>query len=296
MNKPADHTEDFVVLERALPPALSGCRGQSTITCYAEQPKPTTDGEPKPAATHKPSQRSETELRIAPEEITVGHEGVEGSPAHCTATGGEQTLDPGDLIDFVCELPILLPSSSELLNWEEIIPNLPLWPPLIDLFPALMPILLDPVSPSAHPQTTICGVGSQLVCPSPAPLVSSLEDPSTPPPASEAQTLPQSLQPSSSTMASSSLVSTGDPSVHQLHRAPSSPLHLVLSSLQLYWAPSSLQLHLSPLSLRLRCGLSGSLPMPRSPKPPAPPWPSGSSASHWLVSSLLWAPPPPALI
>ncbi len=49
-------------------------------------------------------------------------------------------------------------------------------------------------------------MGSQLVYPSPAPLALSLEDPSTSPSASEAQTPPR---PSGSTMASSSLVSTG---------------------------------------------------------------------------------------
>ncbi|KAL0187767.1 hypothetical protein M9458_014866, partial [Cirrhinus mrigala] len=138
----------------------------------------------------------EPATKPATEEITVGHEGAEGSPAHCTAAEGEQTLDDGDLIDFVCELPILLPSSFKLLNWEEIPPNLPL--------------LLDPVSPSAHPQP-ICGVGSPLVCPSPAPLALSLEDPLTLPPASEAQTPPQSC----------------DPAAPPWHPAPLSPLEPV---------------------------------------------------------------------
>ncbi|KAI2657574.1 Nuclear mitotic apparatus protein 1 [Labeo rohita] len=102
-----------------------------------------------------------------------------------------------DLIDFVCELPIL-PSSSELLNWEEIPPNLPLPPPLIDLFPASMLILLDPVSPSATPQPTICGMGSPLSGGS-LDSDSSLRGPDS----------ASVVRPSGSTIASSSLVSTG---------------------------------------------------------------------------------------
>ncbi|KAI2650476.1 Nitrite reductase (NADH) large subunit [Labeo rohita] len=62
-----------------------------------------------------------------------------------------------------------------------------------------MPSLL-PVSPSAHPQPTICAVGSPQVCQSPS--ASWLEDPSSPPSASE------SLRPCGSTPSLSSLVST----------------------------------------------------------------------------------------
>ncbi|KAL0193068.1 hypothetical protein M9458_011364, partial [Cirrhinus mrigala] len=74
-------------------------------------------------------------------------------------------------------------------------PNLPLPTPLIDLFPSSAPFPLDPVSLSAHPQFTICGVGSPQVSLSPAPLALRLEDPSNPPPASEAQTPPPSCDP-----------------------------------------------------------------------------------------------------
>ncbi len=108
--------------------------------------------------------------------------------------GGEHKLDLGYLIDFHSDTLIIHPS-LKLYAWEYIPPNLPLPPPLIDLAPDSTPSSLDSVSLSAHPQLTICGVGSQLVCQSPAPLALSLEDPSTPPSASEAQTLPQSCDP-----------------------------------------------------------------------------------------------------
>ncbi len=120
--------------------------------------------------------------------------GAMESPAHGATAGGEHKLDLGDLIDFHSEIPVLQ-SSPELLTWENIPPNLPLPPPLIDLFPSATLWLLDPVSLSAHPQLTVCGVGSPRVCPSPAPLASSLEDPSTLLPASEAQTPPQFCDP-----------------------------------------------------------------------------------------------------
>ncbi|KAI2657389.1 RHO1 GDP-GTP exchange protein 1 [Labeo rohita] len=81
---------------------------------YAELPEPTADGELKPVVTHEPLKRRATEPRIAlelesdtsdqvrepatkptAEEITVGREGTEGSPAHCTAVGAPLlTLSP----------------------------------------------------------------------------------------------------------------------------------------------------------------------------------------------------------
>ncbi|KAI2646039.1 Dynactin subunit 1 [Labeo rohita] len=62
------------------------------------------------------------------------------------------------------------------------------------------------------PVLTICAVGSPWICPSPAPLVLGLEDPSTPPPDSEAQTPPQSC----------------DPAAPPWLPAPSSPLESVI--------------------------------------------------------------------
>ncbi len=103
-------------------------------------------------------------------------------------------MDLGDNIDFQSDTLVLQPFPI-LYPWECIPPNLPLPPPLLDLLLAATPPSLDPISNSAHPQLTSCGVGSPLVCRSPARLALSLEDPSTPPSASEAQTPPQSCDP-----------------------------------------------------------------------------------------------------
>ncbi|KAI2666632.1 APO protein 3, mitochondrial [Labeo rohita] len=93
--------------------------------CSTErQPEPTPDGELKPSATDEPWLSGATELRIAPEpepimsnqvrepatsftteEFSVEHEDAEEGPAHYTTAGGEQTLDSGDVIDFVCLTP-----------------------------------------------------------------------------------------------------------------------------------------------------------------------------------------------
>ncbi len=66
---------------------------------------------------------------------------------------------------------------------------------ILDLLPVATPSSPDLVCHSAHPQITICSVGSLLVFRSPAPLAMSLKDPSTPPSASDAQTPPQSCDP-----------------------------------------------------------------------------------------------------
>ncbi|KAL0177683.1 hypothetical protein M9458_026577, partial [Cirrhinus mrigala] len=151
-------------------------------------PEPTANGEPEPAAVI--DQADDRPRARAP---NLERRRIQ-LPTHCTTAEGEQEMDLGGLIDFHSEIPILL-YSPELLTWENIPPNLPLLPPLIDLFPSSAPSPLDPISPSARPQFTIGCLGSLQVCPSPAPLALSLEDPSTPPPASEAQTPPQFCDP-----------------------------------------------------------------------------------------------------
>ncbi len=113
------------------------------------------------------------------------------NPAHDATAGGEHELDLGDLLDFPSETLDIHPS-PELYAWEYIPPNLPLPLPLI--WPLFQHLHRWIPSASAYPQLTICGDG-HLVCPSPAPLALSLEDPSTPPSASEAQTPPQSCDP-----------------------------------------------------------------------------------------------------
>ncbi len=241
----------------------------------AELPEPTADGEPEPSPS------GATELTIAPEpepqvsdqvreptaqatvDTAVEIAGALESPAHGDTAERELTLDSGVLIDLDTEILFTQPSSV-LSDWQNIPPNLPLPPPLIDLFPFSTQSSLDFVSLSAHPQLTICGVGSPLVCRSPAPLALSLENPRF------------CLGPATQRLHHGFQLPRlhRSPSIHQLHRAPSSLwlhlgqsspylhlettllwLRLVPSSLWLRWAPPSLQLHLSPLSLRLRRGL-----------------------------------------
>ncbi|KAL0162624.1 hypothetical protein M9458_042020, partial [Cirrhinus mrigala] len=138
-------------------------------------------------------------------DVPVGREGAEDTTAHCTAAEGEQCLDLGqlnmeqDLIDFTEDIEMELPACLELpacpeqavclelstcLNFP---PTLPLLSPSSSPAASALPPLF-PDSPSAHPQPTICAVGSPRVCQSP--LVSWLEDPSALPPASESQTPP----------------------------------------------------------------------------------------------------------
>ncbi len=302
----------------------------------AELPEPTADGEPEPAAVVEPSPSGVTELPIVPEpepqlsdqvreptvpatvDTAVESAGAMERPAHGATAGGEHKLDLGDLIDFHSDTFILQPT-PEVDAWDYIPPNLPLPPPLIDLFPTSTPSSLDSVSLPAHPQLTICGEGSPQVCRSPAPLALSLEDPSTPPSASETQTPPRS----------------GDPAAPPRLPAPSSPPEPVsppappgslvppappwsviplppprdysplaaprpfapLAPLGSSFPPAPPQSSVAPAPPRP----SGAPPSPRSPKPPAPPWPSGSSASPWLFGSLsppraLPPPAPPPLV
>ncbi len=233
----------------------------------AALPEPTTDREPEPAAVVEPSPSGATELPIVPEpqvsdqvreptvqaavDAAVEIAGAMECPAHGATAEGEHKLDLGDLIDFHSDTLILQPS-PELNAWEYIPPNLPLPPPLIDLVPVSTPSSLDSVSLSARPQLTICGVGSPLVCRSPAPLALSLEDPSTPPSASETQTPPRSCDPAAPPWLPAPS-SPPEPSVHQLHRAPSSlRLRLGQSSPYLHLGTTVLWLHHVPSSLWLR--------------------------------------------
>ncbi|KAL0173702.1 hypothetical protein M9458_029670, partial [Cirrhinus mrigala] len=110
-------------------------------------------------------------------DVPVGREGAEDSTTHCTAAEGEQCLDLGhsnmelDLNNFTKDIEMELSSS----------PAASAMPPLF------------PGSPIAHPQSTICAVGSPRVCQSPS--ASWLEDPSSPPPASESWTPPRPFDP-----------------------------------------------------------------------------------------------------
>ncbi len=215
-------------IERASPHSSSGCwcpaSRNSPWTSWMLTPVPLGTQSPvihHPAARRCPSP-PQTESQSLPRSLTHRHQERQSCrsppspncPTRCesrqfkqmwkqlwrsqgihgTTAGGEHKLDLGDLIDFHSDT-LIIHRSSELYAWEYIPPNLPLPPPLIDLAPVSTPSSLDSVSLSAHPQLTICGVGSPLVCRSPALLALSLEDPSTPPSASEAQTPPQSCDP-----------------------------------------------------------------------------------------------------
>ncbi|KAI2654609.1 hypothetical protein H4Q32_011376 [Labeo rohita] len=142
------------------------------------------------------------------EEFSVEHEDAEEGPAHCTSAEGELILELRlkDLINFediYADMPPLIPPSSELSVYPEpsVRPDLsacldfPLSLPLLPhpLFPASAMPPLSPDSPSAHPQPTICSVGLLRVCQFPS--VSWLEDPLSPPPASESWTPPQPSDP-----------------------------------------------------------------------------------------------------
>ncbi|KAI2662036.1 Titin [Labeo rohita] len=194
-------------------------------------------------------------------EVPVGREGAEDSIAHCTAAEGEQCLDLGhlnmeqDLIDFSEDIYVELPACLDFP------PTLPmLCPPIVPV--ASVPPPLSPDSPAAYPQPTTCAVRLPQVCQSPS--ASWLEDPSSPPPASESRTPPW----------------PSDPAAPPRLSAPSSPL----SPVDPLAPPGS-------LSLRLRLGwsssrhrLSDSIP-PAVPRHSVPPAPLGSSLPPALPQS-----------
>ncbi|KAL0203392.1 hypothetical protein M9458_001410, partial [Cirrhinus mrigala] len=209
-------------------------RAQPTHTPTEPEPEPTADRQPEPRAT-EPSPMGVTAREIATEpepiesdqvrepttmpatvDVPVGREGAEDSTAHCTAKG-ERCLNLGhlnveqDLIDFSEDIYVELPAYPEqsvcleLSACLDFPPTLPLLSPPISPAASVLPPL-SPDSPAAHPQPTICAVGSPRVCQSPS--ASWLEDPSSLAPASESWTLPRPFRLSDFTPALSSLVST----------------------------------------------------------------------------------------
>ncbi|KAL0151521.1 hypothetical protein M9458_053173 [Cirrhinus mrigala] len=181
---------------------------QSTPRLVEPEPKPTADGEPEPRATAQkiamepePSPSDQVqELATWPAmvDVPVGHKGAEDSTAHCTATEGEQCWDLEhldielDLIDFSEDIYVEIPACPEQSACLDFLPTLPLLSsPIVPA--ASVPPPLSPDSPAAHPQPTICAVGSPRVCQSASAL--GLEDPSFPPPASESCTPPRPSDP-----------------------------------------------------------------------------------------------------
>ncbi|KAI2644088.1 Opioid growth factor receptor [Labeo rohita] len=299
---------------------------------FAEhEPEPTVDGEPEPSP--------------ATVDIPDGREGAEDSTAHCTTAEGEQRLDLGlivleqDLTNFVEDIyedmPALLPPSKlpdkleqDVTNFfEDVYEDMPaLLPPsklpdCLDFPPTLplsivsaasVPPPLSPGSPSAHPQPTISAAGSLQVCQFPS--VSWLEDPSSPPPASESQTPPRSSDPAAPprlSAPSSPPSPVGPPAPPGSLVPPAPPWSVVVPPSSQDSAPPALprrSIPPAPLGSSLPPApplssvapvppwTSGAPPPPRSPEPRAPPRPSGSSESPWTIGSPSppRAPPPPA--
>ncbi|KAL0176613.1 hypothetical protein M9458_028943, partial [Cirrhinus mrigala] len=245
---------------------------------FAEhEPEPKMDREPEPSLTDEPSPSGATELWIAQEpepilsdqvrepatepvtvDVPDGREGAEDSTTHCTAAEGEQRRDLGQLnmeVDLIFseDIKMELPACPEQSICLELSTCLN-FPPTLPLpFPSSSPAAsglppLFPDSPSAHPQPTLCAVGSPRVCQSPS--ASWLEDPSSSPPASESWILPR-------------------PSGPALHPGSQLP--------RLHRHPSAHQLHQAPSSLRLQLGQSSSRHRPASPCRSVPPAPLGSS-------------------
>ncbi|KAL0183551.1 hypothetical protein M9458_019247 [Cirrhinus mrigala] len=191
---------------------------QTTPQLVEHEPEPTADGEPEPRATvPSPTGATAREIATEPEpsesdqvrepamepatvDVPVGCEGAKDSTAHCTTAEGEQCLDLEhsnmelDLIDFTKDIELELPACPEQSAYLELStcwnfpPTLPLlFPSSSHATSAILPLFPD--SPAAHPQSTICAVGSLRVCQSPS--ASWLEDPSSPPPASESWTPPR---------------------------------------------------------------------------------------------------------
>ncbi|KAI2644970.1 Titin [Labeo rohita] len=230
-------------------PTLDPEPSQTSPRLMEPEPKPTTDGEPEPRAT-------EVDL-IFSEDIEME------LPAY-----PEQSvcLELSTCLNFPPTLPLLSPSST-----------------LAAL--ALPPLFPD--SPSAHPQPTICAVGSPWVCQSPS--ASGLEDPSSSLPASESWTPPRPsdpVAPSRLSAPSSPLSPVGPPAPPGSLVPPASPWSVVVPP-----SPQLLRLRLPPAPPQS----SGASSLPRSPEPWAPPWPSGSSMSPRIIGSPSPPAPPPSV-
>ncbi|KAI2665753.1 IgA FC receptor [Labeo rohita] len=203
--------------------------------------EPTVGRKPEPRATERPI-ATESELHEPSDQVrepaivtaTVGssveHEYAEDSITHCTTAEGELNLDLGQ---NVMELNIELSAC-------------------LDFPPTLPQSRLLPVSTSAHPQPTICAVGSPRVCQSPS--VSWLEDPSSSPPASESWSLPRPSDPAAPprlSAPSSPPSPVGPPAPPGSIIPPAPPWSVVAP---LCGPPPSRGHSLGPLSLRLRRG------------------------------------------
>ncbi|KAI2665253.1 DNA topoisomerase 2-alpha [Labeo rohita] len=140
---------------------------QTTPQLAKPEPKPTSDGEPEPRAT-VPSPMGATACEIATEPDPSESDQVRDpvtEPATVDVPVGREGAE-----DSTAHC-----TTAEGSHAASVIP------PLV------------PDSPANHPQSTICAVGSPRICQSPS--ASWLEDPSSPPPASESWTLPRPFDP-----------------------------------------------------------------------------------------------------
>ncbi|KAL0195201.1 hypothetical protein M9458_008773, partial [Cirrhinus mrigala] len=209
-------------------------------------------------------------------DIPVGREGAEDSTTHCTAE---------------VELPAY-PELSACLYFPS------------TLLPSLCYLLLLALLPQSHhhcPLTAllltlsppICAVGSPRVCQSPTELW--LEDPSSTPPASESWTPPRPSDPPAPPQLaapSSPPLPVGPPAPPGFIFPPAPPWSVVVPpSPQDYTPPAATHRPVPPAPV------GSSLPpaLPQSSVTPAPlrtsrslppPWPSGSSVSPKIISSV----------
>ncbi|KAL0190994.1 hypothetical protein M9458_013692 [Cirrhinus mrigala] len=277
------------------------------------EPEPTADDEPEPRVTElkiatEPEPYTSDQVREPATSTVTGECNMEQvrameSPAHCTTAGGELDDNSGDLIDFFSEVSIC----SDLPVCMEFPPTLPLLP-----MSTYVCSPLSPDSPSAHPQPTTCAVGSPRVCQLPS--ASGLEDPSSPPPASESRTPPRPSDPAAPprlSAPSSPPSPVGPPAPPGSLVPPAPPWSVVVPPSPWDSTPPALprrSIPPAPLGSSLPPAppqssvapapprTSRAPPPPQSPEPWAPPWPSGSSVSPWIFGSPSppRAPPPPA--
>ncbi|KAL0150683.1 hypothetical protein M9458_053987 [Cirrhinus mrigala] len=306
----ADYIESSLTAEDDTSPTQDPEPSQPASRHAEFEPEPTADDEPEPRATEpkiatEPEPYTSDQVREPATATVTGECNMEQvrameSPAHCTIAGENNS---GDLIDFFTEISTchVIPACMES-------------PPTLPLLPMSTSVCspLSPDSPSAHPQSSTWAVGSPRVCQLPS--ASGLEDPSSPPPASESRTPPRPSDPAAPPRLSApsspsspigppappgSLVFSAPPwSVvvppsPQDSVPPAAPRHSVPpapkdSSLP----PAQPTSSVAPAPPRT----SGSPPTPWSPEPRAPPWPSGSSVSPWIFGSPSppRAPPPAA--
>ncbi|KAI2659589.1 Accumulation-associated protein [Labeo rohita] len=266
------------------------------------EPEPTADDEPEPRATElkiatEPEPYASDQVRELATSTVTGECNMEQvrameSPAHCTTA------------------PLLgkyLPVTLCLPVWNPHPPSLPLLPMSKSVCAPL-----SPDSPSAHPQSSTCAVGSPRVCQLPS--ASGLEDPSSPPSASEFRTPPRPSDPAAPprlSAPSSPSPPVGPPAPPGYLVFPAPPWSVVVPPSPQDSVPPAAPRHSVPPAPKDSSlppaqppsfvapappRTSGSLPTPWSPEPRAPPWPSGSSVSPWIFGSPSppRAPPPAA--